>query len=95
MTGLLAQMEDMAQQIAAGMWPAVLVFLRVGAVMALLPAFGEQIVPQRIRLVLTLAFSAVVAPAVWADLPANPPAAALGIEVIDEAAWADIVKEAG
>lgn len=82
MTGLLAQMEDMAQQIAAGMWPAVLVFLRVGAVMALLPAFGEQIVPQRIRLVLTLAFSAVVAPAVWADLPANPPAAALGIEVV-------------
>ncbi|WP_136683461.1 flagellar biosynthetic protein FliR [Falsirhodobacter xinxiangensis] len=40
------------------------VFLRVGAVMALMPGFGEQSVPQRVRLVLALAFTAVVAPAV-------------------------------
>lgn len=50
------------------LWVALLVFLRVGAAMALLPAFGEQSVPQRLRLVLALAFTAVVAPAVG-DLP--------------------------
>lgn len=40
------------------------VFLRVGAAMALLPAFGERSVPLRVRLALTLAFTLVVAPAV-------------------------------
>ena len=43
---------------------ATLVFLRVGAVMSLMPAFGERTVPQRVRLVLTLAFTAIIAPAV-------------------------------
>lgn len=40
------------------------VFLRVGAAMAVLPAFGERSLPQRIRLGLTLVFTLVVAPAV-------------------------------
>lgn len=41
-----------------------IVFLRVGAAMALLPAFGERSIPERIRLVLALAFTAIVFPAV-------------------------------
>jgi flagellar biosynthetic protein FliR len=55
-------------------WSGLLVFVRVGAVMALLPAFGEQTVPMRVRLVLALAFSAVVLPAVAgrATLPEGP-----------------------
>jgi flagellar biosynthesis protein FliR len=36
--------------------------------MALVPAFGEQAVPQRIKLVLALAFTAVTAPALGPDL---------------------------
>lgn len=40
------------------------VFIRVGAAMALFPAFGERSVPQRIRLVLALAFTLVVLPSV-------------------------------
>jgi flagellar biosynthesis protein FliR len=52
------------------LWVGFLVFIRVGAAMALLPAFGEQAVPQRVKLVLALAFSAVVAPAVGANIPA-------------------------
>lgn len=48
---------------------ALMVFLRIGAVMALLPGFAEQSVPIRIRLVLTLAFCAVVFPAVVDKLP--------------------------
>lgn len=43
--------------------PAGLVFLRVGAAMALLPAFGERSIPARIRVGLTLAFTLIVAPA--------------------------------
>ena len=69
-------MTPLVQQITAALgfgelalWTAFLVFLRVGAAMAMLPAFGEQVVPQRIRLVLTLAFTAVVAPVVGPDLP--------------------------
>lgn len=41
-----------------------LVFLRMGAAMALLPAFGERSVPARIRLILALVFTVLVAPAV-------------------------------
>ncbi|RPE64623.1 flagellar biosynthetic protein FliR [Pacificibacter maritimus] len=40
------------------------VFLRVGAMMAVLPAFGERSIPQRVRLALTLCFTIVVTPAV-------------------------------
>jgi flagellar biosynthetic protein FliR len=50
------------------LWTGFYVFLRVGAMMALLPAFGEIAVPQRIKLVLALSFTAIVAPAVAADV---------------------------
>jgi flagellar biosynthetic protein FliR len=43
---------------------AFAVFLRVGAAMALFPAFGERTVPARLRLVLAFAFTLVVLPAV-------------------------------
>lgn len=43
---------------------ALLVFLRVGALMALLPAFGEMMVPVRVKLAVTVCFVMVVAPAV-------------------------------
>lgn len=57
---------------AAAAWTALLVFVRVGAAMALLPAFGEMAVPVRVRLALALAFTAIVAPAV-ADRTMPPP----------------------
>ena len=50
---------------------AALVFLRIGAVLALMPAFGEQTVPQRVRLVLALAFTAIVGPAVFGAVSAT------------------------
>lgn len=55
-----------------GLWDGFIVFLRVGAFMALLPAFGEQSVPMRVRLGLAIAFTLVLTPAVqpWlAELP--------------------------
>ncbi|MGH1369712.1 MAG: flagellar biosynthetic protein FliR [Maritimibacter sp.] len=41
------------------------VFVRVGGAIALLPAFGERAIPERIRLVLAIAFSILVAPMVF------------------------------
>ena len=46
-----------------------LVFLRVGAAMALLPAFGEQMIPLRVRLSAIIAFTAIVAPIVADSAP--------------------------
>lgn len=46
------------------LWHGIAIFFRVGAIVALLPAFGERTVPTRIKLVLILAFVMVVAPAV-------------------------------
>jgi len=46
-----------------------MVFLRIGAMMALLPVFGERSIPLRIRLAITLCFTILVAPAVVAAFP--------------------------
>lgn len=78
----LAQLQTLANLAAVGLWPAVIVFLRVGAMMSLMPAFGESAVPQRIRLILALAFSTAVAPAVWDQLPHEAPVPALLVEVV-------------
>lgn len=48
---------------------AILALLRVGAAMAFLPAFGERAVPLRIKLVLTLALTALVLPSLLATTP--------------------------
>lgn len=47
---------------------AFVVFLRVGAAMALFPAFGERSVPERVRLVLALSFTLVVLPVVAPEI---------------------------
>ncbi len=44
------------------LWLYATVFLRVGPIMALFPGYGEAVVPVRVKLVLSLAFAAVVAP---------------------------------
>ena len=60
-------MTDAAAQLMAlgESWAAIAfaVFLRVGAAMALFPAFGERSVPERVRLMLALGFTLVVVPA--------------------------------
>lgn len=43
---------------------ALLVFLRVGGLVMFVPAFGERLVPQRVRLAAALAFTVIVLPAV-------------------------------
>ena len=61
---------------------ALMVFLRIGAALALLPAFGEQSVPQRVKLAVALAFTATVSPAVAPDVRLDVGILSLGAEVI-------------
>jgi len=57
----------------SGLWIAAAVFVRISAMIALVPAFGERSVPVRIRLALALAFTAIVAPAIrgFGPVPAS------------------------
>ncbi len=48
----------------SALWAGFAVFLRVGAMMSLLPAFGEQSVPVRVRLGVSLAFCMIITPAI-------------------------------
>lgn len=53
------------------LWISFVVFLRVGAMMSLMPGFGEQSVPQRIRLILAFGFTLIVIPALITEIPAQ------------------------
>lgn len=69
----LARLADMAELSLLG---GFVTFLRVGAVMALMPAFGERSVPRHVRLGLALAFTLVLVPAVLRVMPQSPIGAA-------------------
>jgi len=58
------------------LWQGLIVFLRVSAMVSLLPAFGSQVVPTRVKLGLALAFTLIVAPAV------SKPPASVTLDVI-------------
>jgi flagellar biosynthesis protein FliR len=62
----------LAEEARAAFFAGFLVFARIGAIIALLPAFGEQVVPRRIRLMLALALTAVVAPAALPLIDVRP-----------------------
>lgn len=72
MNDVLTQLIHFAGVTQSWLWIAALVFMRVGAALFLMPAFGEQAIPQRVRLVLALALTAAVAPAAAGQLTALP-----------------------
>lgn len=62
MNGIIAELAgllDLAEGVA---WAAALAFIRIGALVALMPGLGDPAVPQRIKLALIVAFTLVVAP---------------------------------
>lgn len=67
------------------LWIGFVVFLRVAAMLALVPAFGEQSVPMRVKLALALAFTLIVIPAVTPIIPAFPALApqAAGLIIVE------------
>ena len=81
MNDLLAQLTQFTGLGQDWLWTATLVFLRVGSALFLMPAFGEQSVPQRVRLILALAFTAIVAPAVAPGIAVQGYALPAAVEV--------------
>ena len=67
----LAALLDLTQ---AGLAGFVLVFVRVSGVVALLPGFGEQMTPVRVRLGAAVAFAMIVWPMIAPGLDAPDPA---------------------
>lgn len=65
LTRLLAETE-------AALTAGLLVFARTGAVFAMIPAFGERVVPVRVRLIAALAMTVIVAPAVLPGIAIRP-----------------------
>lgn len=66
----LAQLFALAESVA---WTAALVFFRVGAMVALMPGFGEQAVPTRVKLALVLAFTLVLTPVLAGEIASLGP----------------------
>ncbi|PJI86114.1 flagellar biosynthetic protein FliR [Yoonia maricola] len=66
----------------AALWTFFAVFARIGAVMAVLPAFGDQPVPTRVRLMLAIIFTLIVAPAIALDLDALPTTLLTGFGIL-------------
>lgn len=61
---MIDQLEQLSKIASENISVGIAVFLRIAAAMALLPAFGEQGVPQRIRLILALCLTILVYPVV-------------------------------
>ncbi|MCK8483572.1 flagellar biosynthetic protein FliR [Aliiroseovarius sp. S2029] len=70
---MIAALDQISALAVLALQGGLVVFLRVGAAMAVLPAFGEKSVPARVRLFLAFAFTLIVAPGVSADLGATTP----------------------
>lgn len=62
MTDLMQQLSEASGMAEPLIWQAALVFVRVGAMVGLLPALGEQMVPLRIKLAAAVCLTMVVLP---------------------------------
>ena len=61
---MIEELSRLTPFAAESLWRAFAVFVRVGAFVSLLPVFGEQSVPMRVRLVIVGAFTLIVVPTV-------------------------------
>lgn len=77
MTGVIAELSALLTLAEGVVWAAALVFIRIGATVALMPGLGDQAVPMRIKLALVVAFTLVLAPSLAEPIAANGPAPAL------------------
>lgn len=71
MTEVLADLAAILAVTEAYLWVAALVFVRVGAVVALMPGFGDSAVPQRVKIALIVGFTLIVAPVLAEDVTAG------------------------
>jgi flagellar biosynthetic protein FliR len=61
---MIEALIEIMQITDALLWQGFAVFLRVSALVSLLPGFGEQSVPARVKLGIAFAFTLIIAPAV-------------------------------
>jgi flagellar biosynthetic protein FliR len=65
---------DLATLLPANLFAALVIFMRLGGAMMLLPGFGEAYVPPRYRLLLAVLFSMLMTPVLAPELPVLPSA---------------------
>lgn len=68
---MIALPPELLPQLGEGLWHLFAVFLRVSAMVSLLPAFGERSIPTRVKFGIAAAFTLIVTPAITA--PIGPP----------------------
>ncbi len=61
---MIAISPELQIALSDGLWHGAMVFLRISAVVSLLPGFGSRSVPVRVKLGISIAFTMIVAPAV-------------------------------
>jgi flagellar biosynthetic protein FliR len=61
---MIETLAEIAELFQISFWHTAFVFLRVGALVSVLPAFGERSVPARVKLIVALSFTLIVSPAV-------------------------------
>lgn len=74
----------LASLVPAEAWVYGLVFARIGAMVAAMPVFGETMAPVRVRLILALALTIVLAPLTGIATTAAPAPAKLALLLIGE-----------
>lgn len=65
---MIATLNDLLPLLSATLWHGIVVFLRMSALVSVMPAFGERAVPMRVKLGVAVAFTLVIMPA----LPLQP-----------------------
>lgn len=66
---MIALPPELLPQLGDGLWHLFAVFLRVSALVSLLPAFGERSIPTRVKLGISVAFTLIILPATPAPIP--------------------------
>lgn len=74
-------LDELNALLTGGVFSLILVFARIGSAMLLLPGFGDNYVPGRVRLFLAVGFTLVITPALKDKLP-SPPGDAVGLAVL-------------
>ncbi len=82
---MIALPPELLPQLGTGLWHLFVVFLRISALVSLLPAFGERSIPTRVKLGIAAAFTLIVTPAVSTPLAAPgllPTVRLVGTEIL-------------
>ncbi|MEP3331944.1 flagellar biosynthetic protein FliR [Sedimentitalea sp.] len=68
---MIATLNELLPLLSETLWHEIVVFLRMSAMVSVIPAFGERAVPMRVKLGIAIAFTLVVMPAL--PLQSAPP----------------------